>query len=303
MPKIGTLLTAIAKKIGIPTDTPEFIDLLGANLDVPQTLADAFNVDILTFDAAMNNPRLKSHFYATSLNEVDRRLLDSMNDLQFSDAAKTEITALKSTFERIDLFNKKIKELTTAKSEATGQEKNTLTAQINALQAQIAQMKSEAAQQVQAIQETHSQEMYDLYLNGKIAARKLDTSVYPEQVMQDIARTYINSALQEKKIKPVYANKAVSLRQAQTPDLEVYVDNKIYTLDSLIDEVLAANKLISVNGSQQQENGQQRQQGQHQQTTQQSQQQQNGQNITPLNGMLAKLDQFEADYKRVNGAN
>lgn len=299
--KIGTLLTNLANKIGIPTDTPEFIDLLGANLEVPDAVAQAFAVDVLTFQAAQNHPKLKSHYYATSLNEVDRRLTSNMDELEFPDTAKMDVMAAQSTFERINLFAKKIKELTAAKEGTSGKEKNELTTQINTLQRQMADAAQQARQILDSANAAHQQEMLDMYLNGRISARKLDTSVYPDDVMQTIARNYIDSAFQEKGIKPVYSNKTVSLKQSQSPDLDFYHNNQPYTLDHLIDEVLAAKKLITVNDpTGKQGNGGSQQQQQRQQQQQQNNSQNNG-NATQLTGMLSKLDRLQADLNK-NGA-
>lgn len=295
--RIGTLLKNLADKIGVPTDTPDFIDLLSANLEVPDAVAQAFAVDVLTFQAAQNHPKLKSHYYATSLNEVDRRLTSNMDELEFPDTAKSDVMAAQSTFERINLFAKKIKELTAAKEGTTGKEKNELTTQINTLQRQMADAAQSARQLLDNANVAHQQEMADMYLSSRIAARKLDTSVYPDDVMQTIARNYIERAFQEKGIKPVYSNKSVSLKQSQSPDLDFYHNNQPYTLDHLIDEVLAANKLITVNDpAGKQGNGGSQQQQQRQQQ-QQNNNQNNGNAVTQLSGMLGKLDKLQADFK------
>lgn len=302
--KIGTLLSSIAQKFGAPTDTPDFIDLLSANLEVPDSIAAAFNADLLTFESARNNPKLKAHYYATSLNEVDRRLQSGMNELSFPDTMRANVLAASSTFDRIDLYNREIQELIRQREGAKGTEKNLLTDQINTLQAKSAQDQQLYARQNQQLQEQHSAEMLDVLLSGKIAARKLDTTKFSDEVMRGIARNFVDQALTQKGVKPVYANKALALKQAAAPELDYYENNKPYSVDAFIDEVLAANKLLVVsdpvppnpqnpgsNGNQQQQNP--RYQPQSPGPQQQAQQ--------PLSGMLSKLDRLEANMQQVGG--
>jgi hypothetical protein len=301
--KIGTLLTNLAQKFGIPTDSTDFIDLLAANLEIPDSIANAFKADLLTFEAAKNNPKLQAHYYATSLNEVDRRLQGNMTELDFPESMRADVLTAQSTFDRLDLFGRKMKELIAQREGSKGQEKNQLTDQINTLQARISAEQQTYAQQLQAMQQAHSSELSDLYLSNRIASKRLDTTKFPTEVMQGIARNFVDQAITQKGIKPVYSNKAISLKQAVSPELDYYQDNRPYTIDQLIDEVLAANKLLVVTdpappttpGS----NGNQPQQypprthmpGTPQQTAQQ-----------PLNGMLAKLDRVMGDLSKVDGS-
>lgn len=300
--KIGTLLTSIAQRIGLATDTPEFIELLAANLEVPDTLAQAFTApELMTLEAARNNPKLKSHFYATSLNEIDRRITGSMDELEFPDEMKTDILAVTSTFDRINLFGKKIKELEARRNGASGQEKTALTAQINELQRKLGELTQASQLQYQSLQQAHSAEISDLILTNMISGRKLDTTKFPSNVMQNIARNFLDQEMQRRGIKLANTNKVLSLKQAQSPDLDYYHNNQPYTIDQLIDEVLANNNLLQIidpppvnpagnNGNQQQ----QRQNPGGSNGSGQQQQQ-------PLNGMLGKLDRIAANMNKVNG--
>lgn len=297
--KISTLLEGLAKKIGVPTDNPGFAEMQTASFEVSDEIAALFNVDLLTLEAARNHPKLKAHYYATSLNEVDRRLMDSMNELAFSETDKTEITTATSTFDRLSLYSKKIKELTAAKEGASGQEKTTLAAQINALQQQLSDAVSKARQAAESASTTHQQEMLDLLISNKIAGRKLDTSSFPAEVITAIARNYVDQAIQEKGIKPVYSNKNIVFKQSQSPELDYYFNNQPYTIDNLIDETLAAKKLIVVTDPRSGSDGQQRQQDQQQPAPIQSPKPgQSSQPAGPLSGMLAKLDRLEQDLNR-----
>lgn len=302
--KIGTLLSSIAQKFGVPTDTPDFIDLLSTNLEVPDSIAGAFTSDLLTFEAARNSPKLKAHYYATSLNEVDRRLQSGMAELAFSDTMRTDVLAASSTFDRIDLYNNKIKELIAQREGTKGQERTQLTEQINTVRSELAQKQQEYIQQSQQMQQQHNAEMMDVLLSGKIASRRLDTAKFPVEVMQGIARNFVDQALQQRGAKPVYANKNLALKQATAPELDYYENNKAYNIDAFIDEVLAANKLLVVNdlvppapqnpgstGNSQQTNPRY----QPQSTTTQPPAPQ------PLNGMLSKLDRLTANLQQVEG--
>lgn len=299
--KLGTFLTNLAQKFGgVDTTSPEFIELLSANLDIPDGIAGSFmNANILTEESARNNPKLKTHFTALALNGGDARITAAMDELAFSEDARSEILSAQSTFDRIGLLARKAAEIGKQKVDATGKEKESLTTQYNALQQQIATLKQDYEGKLTAKDTEFTSKITDYILRNKMSTRKLDTTRFDGETMSTIAFNFLTKALQEKGIKIKNENDVLKLKQAQEESLDYYFNNQPYTIDMLIDEVLANNKLLAVtdpntpppgnNGFQQNY------------TPPANGAQQPGQ-PKPLNGMISTLDKALADYNMGSGA-
>ncbi len=221
-----------------------------------------------------------------------------MNELGLPDEVRTEILGQQSTFDRISLYGRKIKELSAQKETATGQERTQLATQINTLQGKITELTQQAQTQTAALKQAHATEMADLILSGKISSRKLDTTAYPLEVMSGIARNFIDQALTERGIKISNQERKLLLKQSANPDLDYFHNGQAYTIDQLIDEVLAKNKLITVTDPAPLNPGSN---GNSQRYTPPVQQNGNNNTVQPLNGMLGKLDKIAADMQKVNG--
>lgn len=290
--KIGTVLNKLAARLGVDATTPEFIELLSANVDVPDSIASAFETArVLTPDSAKNDPELKKMFFAQALNGVDSRISALLDEYQVPEDLRAEISGAGSTFDKVPLLGKAIKALEAQKVGATAGEKANLQQQINALQA-------EKANEIAKINEQHTAEigqyverLQSMAVRGKISGKKLDTTKFDPETMQDIAFNMLNKALTQKGAKIVNQNDTFVLKRAEDETLDYYENNQAVTLDSFIDQVLANNKLLAVTdpapapGN----NPGQRQQSQPMTPTAGGQPQ-------PSNGFLSRIEQAKADF-------
>jgi len=295
--KIGTLLNNLATKFGVDTTSPEFIELLSANLEVPDNIASSFqNLTLLTEESAKNNPKLKAHFTALALNGGDARINSAMEELGFSDEYRNEIIGAPSTYDKISLLAKKAAELGNQKAAATGKEKESVANQYNAAMAELVNQKKLYEQQLAGKEQEYSEKMKTHILRGKLTSRKLDTSRFDLETMSDIAFNQLQKELATKGIKIKNENDVLKLKQAQDDALDYFENNQPYSVDQLIDSVLANNKLLAVN-DQPSAAGINGNMQNYQANTTQS----NGKTVQPLTGMRSKLDKVAADYQLGSG--
>lgn len=246
--KLSEFIASMATKFNIDTTNPVFADILSSSVDVPDPVATMFvsNNSLMTLEAAKNNNTLKMHFRATVLDGLDRSLDTIMSELQLPEEITAEIKGHASTFDRVPALVKKVKEFEALKATATGKDKTDLTAKINELNQKIADTVNSGNAALVERQKLHEAEMADFMLNSKIASRKLDTSRFSPELMQTIARQTVDAELAKKGVKIVNQNRNLVLKQAQDEGLDYYENSQPVLLDSLIDQVLANNKLLAV---------------------------------------------------------
>lgn len=295
--KIGTFLNNLAAKLGgIDTSSQEWIDLLATNLEVPDVIVNSFNNrELLTDESARNNPKLKSHFTALALNGGDDRIAKTMEELAFPDEFKSEISGITNTFDRINLLAKKALELGNKKAESTGKEKTEIANQYNAMQQEIANLKLKHERESAEKEKMHLEQITNLTLKNKLSTKKIDLKKFNDdsEMAHLIAMNYINKTLTEKGIKISNENQVLKLKQAQDESLDYYNDNQLYTVDNLLDEVLANNNLLAVNDPAPApvNNGPTRHNNLNTQPA-------NGNQSKPLTGMKNLVAQALADYQK-----
>lgn len=295
--KLGTFIYNLATKLGVDTTSPEFIELQSAALEVPDNVASSFqNLTLLTEESAKNNPKLKSYFTAQALNGSDARINSSMEELGFPEDFRNEIVGVHNTYDRISLLAKKAAELGNQKAAATGKEKESVANQYNAAMQELANQKKLYEQQMVTKELEYADKMKTHILRGKLTSRKLDTSRFDLETMSDIAFNQLQKELATKGIKIKNENDVLKLKQAQDDALDYYENNQPYSVDQLIDSVLANNKLLAVNDQPTAAGNNGAMQNYNPATTPP-----NGKTAQPLTGMRSKLDKMAADYQLGSG--
>lgn len=292
--KIGQFILDIAAKAGVNIDTtsPELIDILASGVEIPESVSNAFNsAKILTPEAARNNKELKFHYFSQAMNGIDAEIESILDQYEFPEDARTEIKSVNSTFGKLPILAQKMKDLHEKRDSATGSDKTALTKQINDLQAEMANKLREKDEAIAAEKNNASSRITNMILRNKIASRKLDTSKFDSDMMQDIALNLLNKELQTKGAKIINHNDELRLRRVDDEQLEFYENNNRVTIDSFIDQLLANNKLLAVtdqppapgnNGTQ------------HYNPPANP----SGNQPRPLNGMKSSLEQALADYNQ-----
>lgn len=250
---IGAFIGAILPKLGINTADADLAEALALGLDFPDNLANPIVTKInaaplLTLEAARNNPDLKNKFKAEALNGMDSALATLMSELQLGEDVVSEINGTGNTYQKVPALVKKIKELEVAKAAAASKDKPELTQQINALNQKLAEIQTSSATALAQKEQQHLDEMTELLLDGKIRSKNLNTSVFPADTVVALARLKLTEELQNKGVKIKNVNRTLQLKQAAEEGLDYYENNTPVTIDSMIEQVLANNKLLAVSG-------------------------------------------------------
>lgn len=250
--KLGEFLNNQATKLGLQND-PALIAILSnselANKDIPDSFANTLDQGLMSLDSAKNNFGLKNHFSATILNAVDARLLDS---LDLDEETLAAVQAEKNSYNKIDIIKGALKgQIENLKTGDPNDKtkKAEIEKQIKELNDQLASTKQTHEQSVKEMQSKHENEIKDFifmnYLTGKSYANK-DWTVEDNTAF---AKTLIENALKEKGAVLVKSEKGLVLKQANSPDLDYYQDNKSISFSDFADQVLASKKMLAVNNS------------------------------------------------------
>lgn len=248
--KFATFINNLSTKYGLNlTNEPGYVDLLSANLEVPDNVAAAFDgVNLFNEASAKNSTELKNYFMAQALNGVDVYIESALNEREFSDEERAEVKGIKNTYDKLKVFANRIEALKEKKAAATTTgEKSNLQQQINALNAEKAALVDDKKREIDAMKREHNKELLDMIVESKIATAQLDTTKFPKDVATTIARTMLDKALAEKGAKLVNDSRSIKLKRAEDEALDYYENNTAVTFDAFVDRVLADNKLIAVN--------------------------------------------------------
>lgn len=261
MPKIGTLLSSLAVKAGIPADHKALIDILSkaelANAEISEEIGGALESGLISMDAAKNNPTLKAHYFAQALNGVDAETTRIMDEYGFDEDAKAELLAEKSSMKRVNALAQKIKALEERKAAATKKDQPDLQEKINALQKEKADAVKAMEQKIAELQATHENDITSMAKRNILAAKNYAASHLPADVNITTADILINRELETAGAKIVRKNGVLALVNATDPNMDYYdKSNNRPTVEQFIDGVLAQNKLLAVSNAQAAGNGQ-----------------------------------------------
>ena len=245
--KIGTLLNNLAKKAGYNTESPEFTDILSANLEIPDELNEALNSKLLTEESAKNSPALKKHFRSSILDGVDKNILSLFDEFEFDDATRQEITGIENTYERIPALAKKVRDLESQKASAGKTDKAQLQEQINRLNQEKAQLIKQYDDQIKSIRQEAQNEITTTLFRNSLAEVDLAEDQFDRETMLTLAEQRLNKELAAQGAKVVNKNGVLTLVQASDEALDFYKDNKLVSYRDFRDQVLSAAKIIKVN--------------------------------------------------------
>lgn len=286
--KIGTLLNNLAKKAGYNTESPEFTDILSANLEIPDELNEALNSKLLTEESAKNSPALKKHFRSSILDGVDKNILSLFDEFEFDDATRQEITGIENTYERIPALAKKIRDLEGQKASAGKTDKAQLQEQINRLNQEKAQLIKQYDDQIKSIRQEAQNEITTTLFRNSLAEVDLAEDQFDRETMLTLAEQRLNKELAAQGAKVVNKNGVLTLVQASDEALDFYKDNKLVSYRDFRDQVLSSAKIIKVNKPAGQ-TGTQTSNGNTSQTT-------TAQAAPVNNSLLAKIEQAKAAF-------
>lgn len=252
--KLGTLISSLAVKAGIDANSPALIDLLSkaelSNTEIADEIGNALDTSLISLEAAKHNPALKSHYFAQALNGIDAEAGRIMDEYGFEEDLKAEVLSEKGTPKRISALAAKIKALEEKKAGAANKDKPDLTAKINDMQREKADLAKAMDAKIAEIQATHQSEMTGFAVKNILAAKKYAAEHLPTDVNITTADVVLNRELATQGAKIVRENGALKLVSAQDSQMDFYdKSNNRLTVEQFIDGVLAQNKLLAANGA------------------------------------------------------
>lgn len=245
--KVGTLLSNFLKKAGIDTTDAKFADVLSIQTEITDDIATKLEADLLTKDAAKNNPELKNYFYALALNGADDSMKSLMTELGLPDDLKTELTSEKNTMARIGKLVKKVQELEIKKAGTGGTEKAELQKQINSLTDKMSAISTEHQNKLNELQLKHSSELTNFQIRNLLTGKPYANKNIPAEVNTETALVLLNRELAAKGAKIVNTNGQLTLKRITDETLDwANESNHKPTIQEFVDGVLASNKLLEV---------------------------------------------------------
>ncbi len=240
---VGTLLTNLAKKAGYD---PTLLAFPSESFELPDDFVAVLDSKLLTEDSAKNNPALKNHFRANALDAVDKNILSILDEFEFDEDSRNEITSAKSTYDKIPALAKKIRDLEAAKSTAGKSDKAALQEQINQLNKQISQLSADKDKAIQEERTKAQQEITEHIFKHSIEAVDFVTDMFDKPTMLQLAEQRVRAAMAAEGAKAVLKDGALTLVQASDEALDFYKDNKRVSYNDFRDNVLANAKIVRV---------------------------------------------------------
>ncbi len=249
---LGQFINHLATKAGITSDDQHLKDILSnaelTKVTIHSDLVKALDENLLSVDAATDNhPTIGAKYKSEALNAFDKVIARVMDELEFDEDTKTELTGVKSTYKRFETLTAKIKELKAAKSTATNKEdKTALQKQIEDLQEQLRVAKAEKETEKTNYENLRIKDQIEYKLRTALSGVKTIFDQLDPEVRYTSLATIINKELQNHDAELKYDDKG-NLQPFKKDGSKLYgANHTLITLQSLIDTSLANNKLLAV---------------------------------------------------------
>lgn len=197
MPKLKDFLTALAKKAGYDTESATakpFFDAL-PDSDIPDDIQKGIDNSLISLtDAKNNHPEIKNYYQKQSLDGVDKVLNDALAEYEFDEDSKNEINGIRSTYQRVPAFIKKVAELQ-AKKAGTGNSKDKAVIQkeIDDLHKAIAEEKRQRGEDKKVFENQMTSYKIKARIDSALSAFK----TIHDELDPDVKSTVINTLLQK----------------------------------------------------------------------------------------------------------
>lgn len=247
---LGEFLHELAKKAGMKDDDEALKNFITADafqkIEVPEEIQRGIDNNLINLtDAKNNHPQIKSHYQALALTPLDQYIDQALEEYGIPEEMREEIKGERSTYKKVPLFAKRIKELEAKKANTSDKgDKVQFQKQIDELHEKA----RKAEEEKQALKIDYENKLLNSRIGYKL--RELTNSyktvldtLEPDAKMTAI-ETLINKALQDKNAKFTFdENGNFALRQKD--DTNFYGDNnQQVNPQQFIDSIMSHNKLL-----------------------------------------------------------
>jgi hypothetical protein len=292
--KLPDFINGFAVKTGKQND-PAIIDILSRqdlqNIEIEDTVANAIIGSLLTVEAAKNNVTVKNHFNAQILGSFDSEILNGVKKLELGDEFETELSGVKSTYEKQRKFAEKIKETMDSLKSATGKGDDKAiekyTKQINDLQTKYAKLQESTVPktELEKVKSENENAVRDFMLHSKISGLKFANQDVSHDDNISFANVILNNRLAKAKAVIVKDGNDLKLKQADDRGLDYFNEqNNPISFDDFMNKAFADAKILAVSG--------------HQNPNNPPAPQVNPNQFIPVSGTQAGLSEFQATVQQ-----
>jgi ribosomal protein L29 len=267
---LDKFILQLAEKAGIDAADKRLAEVFAHTeinrINVNQELVNDFGSNLISVtDATNNHPKIKTHYFAEVMSNVDRTLEAIYRQYEFTEDEIKELNKERSSTKRISLVAEKMKEKLSTAQAATGDAKDK-DKDIAALKTTITELNNQLATEKENVKKAKSK--FEDQLSGfklnhsleqKLIAQKTVFDTMPSPAKVAALKTLIDKELQDNKVE-WYLDENGSLALRLKEGGANYFDkaNKQVTADAFISGILANSKVLQQsNGAGAGNNGQQ----------------------------------------------
>jgi len=250
--KAGELLADLLGKAGVDVTSETLKDIVSIGIDVHDDVVEKaqknlFNMEVAKGGGAIGKD-LKTHYVGMFATGIHQNLEEDLKAMGREDILE-KIKDVKGTGDRIkNAFVELGKTQVHAKD--NDEAVKALKAQNDKLQSDFQQKEKQYVQEKTEIVNQYENRMVNDAVMGKFKSMQWSDSI-PEVVRGDVAKRLLDSVLAEKKaIIKKDENGNIQLLDSVTNSSVIDEKNNIVTLDSLIGNLMATNKLLKVTETQ-----------------------------------------------------
>jgi NADH dehydrogenase/NADH:ubiquinone oxidoreductase subunit G len=245
--KLSAFVERLAKKAAVDTSLLA-LPASVTDVDIPDDIASGIDNALMTVDAAKNNPEIRKAIKIETLNGVDAKVAEVLEELGITSDA-SEILEEKNSFEKIAKLTRKVKELESKKAGAnTKQDKDAVEQKLADLNKEIKAAKDALALKEKEWADTRNSDLTTFEIQKKLLGKEYSL---PKEMNADLkvntAQSAVNMALQAKGYKLIRTEQG-GLQIVDKDGNKAFSDShEELQVDSFIDGALAQNKLLKVN--------------------------------------------------------
>jgi hypothetical protein len=242
--KANELINSVFTKLGNPLPLEVQTKMANAiNIDVDDAIANKFNTDYFTHESALQNPEIRSKIKAEILNGTDAEIERLMGKFEFDDAAKADVKKVDKTSKRLEALTDKIKELTEAKAGQTKVTKDALSKEIEKLNEQIVNIKTDYENKLQSEKVARKTDKINWELDGLYKGFEYALAA-EKNISVTMAKALIEKINADKGLKFDISEQGIKI---MTKDNTEYFENNVkVTPEDYIKKNLMDNKLLKV---------------------------------------------------------
>jgi len=244
------LLSSLMEKAGIDLKAPENKDIFSSQTEIPDSVAEALEENLLTVASAVSNSKVKNTIIAKFANGIDSEIANRAATLGLTEDKISSISGEKGTGKKLQLLldsiNEKIEEAKESGSKIKPELK-VLEKQLSDLNAELSKYKTDYIPK--SDYEKFVAEKENELLNNSVIQEFMQKSwsdIYSEDLRPILAKTKLDAKLKELGAKLIRKDGVIEIVDSETGTEKFDKSNKLVKFAPLVDSLMTDNKFIKV---------------------------------------------------------